>query len=53
MEHLVPRMLGKFDIKPAIITYPNYDGSKREGEVEAQRFTDKAALAWTRIAAET
>ena len=28
-----------------IITYPNYDGSKREGEVEAQLFPDKAALA--------
>jgi len=28
-----------------IITYPNYDGSKREGEVEAQLFPDRAALA--------
>jgi hypothetical protein len=28
-----------------IITYPNYDGSKREGDVEAQLFPDKAALA--------
>jgi hypothetical protein len=28
-----------------IITFPNYDGSKREGEVEAQLFPDKAALA--------
>jgi hypothetical protein len=27
-----------------IITYPNYDGSKREGDVEAQLFPDKAAL---------
>jgi len=27
-----------------IITYPNYDGSKREGEVEAQLFPDRAAL---------
>jgi hypothetical protein len=27
-----------------IITYPNYDGSKREGEVEAQLFPDKTAL---------
>ena len=28
-----------------IITYPNYDGSKREAEVEAQLFPDKTALA--------
>jgi hypothetical protein len=27
-----------------IITYPNYDGSKREAEVERQLFTDRAAL---------
>src|ERR1700744_2371971 len=27
-----------------IITYPNYDGSKREAEVEAQLIPDKAGL---------